>query len=89
MPREPIASARPLSTEALPKTTSDTELPRVRVKVDWLRMRDGPTLRGTRILAEFPRDTELIVLEERDGWLRVARPTGWVNADYVTDRGKG
>lgn len=89
MAREPIAPAQLRSTEALPKPASGTELPRVRVKVDWLRLRDGPSTSGTRVLAELPRDTELVILEQRDGWIRVARPTGWVNADYVSDKGQG
>jgi hypothetical protein len=60
----------PTTFEALPKPASGTRLRYVRVKRDWLRVRDAPTLEG-RIL------------------LRIARPTGWVNEDYVRDVGQG
>jgi len=75
--------------EPLPKPASGTALRRVRVKRDWLRVRDAPTPQGSGVLLELPGGTELVVLEERDGWLRVARPTGWVSADYVKEAGQG
>ncbi|MGH2591984.1 MAG: hypothetical protein ACRDGG_00540, partial [Anaerolineae bacterium] len=59
--------------EPLPKPAPGTAPRRVRVKRDWLRVRDAPTMQGSRVLLELPGGTELIVLEERDGWLRVAR----------------
>jgi hypothetical protein len=77
-----------LIAEPLPKPTAGTALRHVRVKPDWLRVRDEPSTQG-RILMELPRGTELIVLEERGDWLRVARPAGWVHEDYVRDTGQG
>ena len=74
--------------EPLPQPASGSALRRVQLKRDWLRVRDAPSLQG-RALVELPGGTELIVLEERDGWLRIARPTGWVNEDYVRDTGQG
>lgn len=94
MPRDPVGLARytvskSSDVEALPQVASSSAVRRVRVKVDWLRMRDGAARRDTHVLAELPRGTELTVLEERAGWLRVARPTGWVSEDYVKDVGQG
>ena len=77
------------AAEPLPRPAPGTALRRVRVKAEWLRLRDGPSGSGTRVLVELPAGTELIVLEERNGWLRVARPTGWVSADYVREVGQG
>ncbi len=77
------------TVEPLPKPAPGTTLRRVRVKPDWLRVRDAPATRGSRVLMELPGGTELIVLEERDEWLRIGRPTGWVDADYVRDTGQG
>ena len=94
MPRDPIglahyAVSKSSDVEALPQVASSSATRRVRIKVDWLRMRDGASRRDTHVLAELPRGTELTVLEERGGWLRVARPTGWVSEDYVKDIGQG
>ena len=74
--------------EPLPQPASGSALRRVQIKRDWLRVRDAPSLRG-RILVELPGGTELIVLEERDNWLRIARPTGWISEDHVRDVGIG
>jgi hypothetical protein len=74
--------------ESLPAIVPGTALRRVRVKRDWLRVRDAPSLQG-RILMELPAHTELTVLEERGGWLRIARPTGWVSEEHVRETGLG
>ena len=74
--------------EPLPQPASGGALRRVQIKRDWLRVRDAPSLQG-RVLVELPGGVELIVLEERDNWLRIARPTGWVSEDYVRDVGLG
>ncbi len=74
--------------EPLPQPASGSALRRVQIKRDWLRVRDAPSLQG-RVLVDLPGGTELIVLEERGNWLRIARPTGWVNEDYVRDTGLG
>ncbi|HLF26223.1 MAG TPA: SH3 domain-containing protein [Anaerolineae bacterium] len=75
--------------EPLLQPAPGTVLRRVRIKPDWLRVRDAPTTQGSRVLLELPGGAELIVLEERAGWLRIARPAGWVSADYVRDTGLG
>ena len=82
-------TAKPPAAEPLPRPAPGLALRRVRVKAEWLRLRDGPSANATRVLAELPAGTELVVLEERGGWLRVARPTGWVSADYVREVGQG
>jgi len=74
--------------EPLPQPASGSALRRVQIKRDWLRVRDAPSLQG-RVLADLPGGTELIVLEERGGWLRIARPTGWVSEDHVRETGQG
>ena len=79
----------PPAAEPLPRPAAGMALRRVRVKAEWLRLRDRPSANETRVLAELPAGTELVVLEERGGWLRVARPTGWVSADYVREIGQG
>jgi len=76
------------SFESLPRPTPGTVVRRVRVKPDWLRVRDAPTPQG-RVLLELPAGTELTVLETRGDWLRIARPTGWIFGDYVRDTGRG
>jgi len=76
------------SFEPLPKPSSGIALRRVQVKRDWLRVRDAPS-RDANVLVELPGGTELIVLEERADWLRIARPTGWVSAEFVRDAGQG
>jgi len=77
-----------LTFEPIPQAVSGSALRRVQIKRDWLRVRDAPSLRG-RVLAELPGGTELMVLEERDNWLRIARPTGWISEDHVRDVGLG
>jgi hypothetical protein len=76
------------SLEALPQAAPGSALRRVLVKRDWLRVREAPSYQA-RILMELPAGSELLVLEEREGWLRIARPTGWVNEDFVRDTGQG
>ncbi|HEY4690474.1 MAG TPA: SH3 domain-containing protein [Anaerolineae bacterium] len=83
-----MAQSAPSSSEALPKPTPGTALRRVRIKADWLRVRDAPAREG-RALMELPAGTELSIIETRGGWLRIARPTGWISADYVRDTGQG
>lgn len=77
-----------LSFEPLPRPAAGIALRRVRIKRDWVRVREAPSAQS-RILIELPLGDELTVLEERDGWLRIARPTGWVDADYVREAGQG
>lgn len=76
------------SFESLPEPPPGMALRYVRVKRDWLRVRDAPSFEG-RVLMEVPKSTELVVLEERGGWLRIARPSGWVDEDHVKDIGQG
>ena len=76
------------SFEPLPRAAPGMTLRHVRVKRDWLRVRDAPSFDG-RVLLELPKNTELVVLEERDSWLRVARPSGWIDADHARDVGQG
>ena len=44
------------SFESLPRPTPGTVVRRVRVKPDWLRVRDAPTPQG-RVLLELPAGT--------------------------------
>jgi len=74
--------------EPLPKPAQGMAQRRVRTKRDWLRVRAVPSYQG-RVLMELPGNTELTVLEERDGWLRIARPTGWISEEHVGGTGKG
>lgn len=74
--------------EPLPRPTQGMAQRRVRIKRDWLRVRAVPSYQG-RILMELPINAELTVLEERDGWLRIARPTGWISEDHVSGTGQG
>ena len=78
----------PSHFESLPRPAAGTTLRRVRIKPDWLRVRDAPTPQA-RVLLELPAGTELTVLETRGDWLRIARPTGWIDGDYVRDIGLG
>lgn len=77
-----------LTFEPIPQAAPGSALRRVQIKRDWLRVRDAPSVQG-RVLIDLPGGTELIVLEERDNWLRIARPTGWVSEDHVRDVGIG
>jgi hypothetical protein len=74
--------------EPLPKPVPGMAQRRVRIKRDWLRVRAAPSYQG-RVLMELPADAVLTVLEERDGWLRIARPTGWISEEHVGGAGKG
>lgn len=76
------------TSEPLPKPAQGLAQRRIRIKRDWLRVRAVPSYEG-RVLMELPINAVLTVLEERDGWLRIGRPTGWISEEHVAGTGQG
>ncbi|MCF2945718.1 N-acetylmuramoyl-L-alanine amidase [Paenibacillus tarimensis] len=72
--------SKPSAAAAVSSRTSAT------VTANTLRVRSGPGL-GYRVVTGVKKGDLLIVLESRDGWLKIrtgADEEGWVAADFVT-----
>ncbi|PZD94461.1 cell wall hydrolase [Paenibacillus sambharensis] len=73
------------SSKASTAAAVSTSRTNATVTADTLRVRSGPGL-GYRVVTGVKKGDLLIVLESREGWLKIrteAKEEGWVSADYV------
>jgi len=88
-----VQSVQTLSSEAAPKiqpasAISDFPYP-VQVLTEKANLRERPGV-TEKALSTVPKDTVLLAMEEKGGWLRVSTPKGeeaWVSLDIVQRRG--
>ena len=97
-PAFPLSKLRQMIFEDRGEDVSDTEdtglpaepstpesLPRGIVMARKLNFRKGPSVTSDRIGEPLREGTELEILEDLSGWLKVrVRQTGWVKKDYIS-----
>ena len=68
--------------DALEKATSKTAGYNVKVTASLLNVRSGPGIENS-IVGMVRKNATYKLLEIKDGWGRIANPTGWVSLSYV------